>query len=71
MWAWQGQQHQTQQQDSGQSNAQVAGQPQVTHAPQSGPGSQPQEFNEMLQMLQEHSGPPGFDELNMFNTNFE
>ncbi|XP_044008920.1 aryl hydrocarbon receptor nuclear translocator homolog isoform X3 [Aphidius gifuensis] len=71
MWAWQGQQHQAQQQDGGQSNAQVAGQPQVTHAPQSGPGSQPQEFNEMLQMLQEHSGPPGFDELNMFNTNFE
>ncbi|XP_011308585.1 aryl hydrocarbon receptor nuclear translocator homolog isoform X3 [Fopius arisanus] len=71
MWAWQGQQHQGQQQDSGQSNAQVTGQPQATHGPQGGPGTQPQEFNEMLQMLQDQGGPPGFGELDMFGTNFE
>lgn len=72
MWAWQGQQHQgQQQQDGGQSNSQVTGQPQATHGPQGGPGTQPQEFNEMLQMLQDQGGPPGFGELDMFGTNFE
>ncbi|XP_034948401.1 aryl hydrocarbon receptor nuclear translocator homolog isoform X3 [Chelonus insularis] len=71
MWTWQGQQHQTQPQDGGQPNAQVAGPPQATHGPQGATGPQPQELSDMLQMLQEQSGPTGFEELNMFNTNFE
>lgn len=33
------------------------------------PGAQP-ELTDMLQIL-DQSGPPSFDELNMFNTNFE
>lgn len=71
MWAWQGQQHQTQQQDNGQSNTQVTGQAQPTHGPQGAGGPQPQELSDMLQMLQEQGGASGFEELNMFNTNFE
>ncbi|KAK0173667.1 hypothetical protein PV328_006829 [Microctonus aethiopoides] len=71
MWAWQGQQHQTQQQDGGQSNTQVTGQAQPTHGPQGAGGPQPQELSDMLQMLQEQGGASGFEELNMFNTNFE
>ncbi|XP_043281795.1 aryl hydrocarbon receptor nuclear translocator homolog isoform X3 [Venturia canescens] len=72
MWAWQSQQHQAPQQDGGQTNNQVAGQqPQSSHGAQGGPGSQPQELSDMLQMLQDQGGAPGFEELNMFTTNFE
>ncbi|XP_008551069.1 aryl hydrocarbon receptor nuclear translocator homolog isoform X2 [Microplitis demolitor] len=84
MWAWQAQQHQAQQQDGGQANPQVTGQPQPTHGPHGPHGShsthgsqgghgphQPQELSDMLQMLQEQGGASGFEELNMFNTNFE
>lgn len=67
MWGWQ-QQHQTPQPD-GQTNAQVAAQP--PHPGQAGPGTQPQELSDMLQMLQDQGGSSGFEELNMFNTNFE
>ncbi|XP_012277211.1 aryl hydrocarbon receptor nuclear translocator homolog isoform X2 [Orussus abietinus] len=70
MWGWQGQQHPAAQPD-GQSSAQVAGQPQPPHAAQGGPGPQPQELSDMLQMLQDQGGASGFEELNMFNTNFE
>ncbi|KAF7393988.1 hypothetical protein HZH68_010807 [Vespula germanica] len=72
MWGWQGQQHQTPQQDAAQSNPQVAGQTQPPHPTQAGgPGTQPQELSDMLQMLQDQGGASGFEELNMFNTNFE
>ncbi|XP_047354497.1 aryl hydrocarbon receptor nuclear translocator homolog isoform X1 [Vespa velutina] len=72
MWGWQGQQHQTPQQDAAQSNPQVAGQTQPPHPAQAGgPGTQPQELSDMLQMLQDQGGASGFEELNMFNTNFE
>ncbi|XP_015608322.1 aryl hydrocarbon receptor nuclear translocator homolog isoform X2 [Cephus cinctus] len=71
MWGWQGQQHQAAQQDTGQSNSQVTGQPQPPHAAQPGPGPQPQELSDMLQMLQDQGGASGFEELNMFNTTFE
>lgn len=72
MWAWQNQQHQGPQQDGGQSNNQVPGQQaQSSHGAQGGPGSQPQELSDMLQMLQDQGGAPGFEELNMFTTNFE
>ncbi|CAL7939029.1 unnamed protein product [Xylocopa violacea] len=71
MWGWQSQQHQAPQQDGGQSNPQVAGQAQPPHPSQGGPGTQPQELSDMLQMLQDQGGASGFEELNMFNTNFE
>ncbi|XP_076681494.1 aryl hydrocarbon receptor nuclear translocator homolog tgo isoform X4 [Andrena cerasifolii] len=71
MWGWQSQQHQAPQQDGGQSNPQVAGQAQPPHPAQGGPGTQPQELSDMLQMLQDQGGASGFEELNMFNTNFE
>ncbi|XP_020719939.2 aryl hydrocarbon receptor nuclear translocator homolog isoform X2 [Bombus vosnesenskii] len=71
MWGWQSQQHQAPQQDGGQSNPQVAGQAQQPHPSQGGPGTQPQELSDMLQMLQDQGGASGFEELNMFNTNFE
>ncbi|XP_043797503.1 aryl hydrocarbon receptor nuclear translocator homolog isoform X3 [Apis laboriosa] len=71
MWGWQSQQHQTPQQDGGQSNPQVTGQAQQPHPSQGGPGTQPQELSDMLQMLQDQGGASGFEELNMFNTNFE
>ncbi|XP_053984485.1 aryl hydrocarbon receptor nuclear translocator homolog isoform X3 [Hylaeus anthracinus] len=71
MWGWQSQQHQTPQQDGGQSNPQVTGQAQPPHPAQGGPGTQPQELSDMLQMLQDQGGASGFEELNMFNTNFE
>ncbi|KAG7206403.1 hypothetical protein KM043_003764 [Ampulex compressa] len=71
MWGWQSQQHQAPQQDGGQSNPQVAGQAQPAHPAQGGPGTQPQELSDMLQMLQDQGGASGFEELNMFNTNFE
>ncbi|XP_011687128.1 PREDICTED: aryl hydrocarbon receptor nuclear translocator homolog isoform X2 [Wasmannia auropunctata] len=74
MWGWQSQQHQTQQPD-GQTGAQVPAQAQPPHPGQAGPGTQPQELSEMLQMLQDQSatcGSSGFDEtLNMFTTSFE
>ncbi|XP_011642939.1 aryl hydrocarbon receptor nuclear translocator homolog isoform X4 [Pogonomyrmex barbatus] len=70
MWGWQSQQHQTQQPD-GQTGAQVAAQAQPPHPGQTGPGTQPQELSDMLQMLQDQGGSSGFEELNMFNTNFE
>lgn len=70
MWGWQGQQHQAPQPD-GQNNAQVAAQAQPQHPNQTGPGTQPQELSDMLQMLQDQGGSSGFEELNMFNTNFE
>ncbi|XP_026666608.1 aryl hydrocarbon receptor nuclear translocator homolog isoform X3 [Ceratina calcarata] len=69
MWGWQSQQHQAPQQDSGQPNPQVAGQAQPPHPSQG--GTQPQELSDMLQMLQDQGGASGFEELNMFNTNFE
>ncbi|XP_017763100.1 PREDICTED: aryl hydrocarbon receptor nuclear translocator homolog isoform X4 [Eufriesea mexicana] len=71
MWGWQSQQHQAPQQDGGQSNPQVTGQAQPPHPSQGGPGTQPQELSDMLQMLQDQGGASGFEELNMFNTNFE
>lgn len=71
MWGWQSQQHQAPQQDGGQSNPQVTGQAQQPHPSQGGPGTQPQELSDMLQMLQDQGGASGFEELNMFNTNFE
>ncbi|XP_076396349.1 aryl hydrocarbon receptor nuclear translocator homolog tgo isoform X3 [Megachile rotundata] len=71
MWGWQSQQHQAPQQDDGQSNPQVAGQAPPPHPSQGGPGTQPQELSDMLQMLQDQGGASGFEELNMFNTNFE
>ncbi|XP_046416067.1 aryl hydrocarbon receptor nuclear translocator homolog isoform X1 [Neodiprion virginianus] len=74
MWGWQGQQHQgphQAQQDGGQAGAPVANQGQGPHPSQGGPGAQPQELSDMLQMLQDQGGAPGFEELNMFNTNFE
>ncbi|XP_076544360.1 aryl hydrocarbon receptor nuclear translocator homolog tgo isoform X3 [Osmia lignaria lignaria] len=71
MWGWQSQQHQAPQQDGGQSNPQVAAQAQPPHPSQGGPGTQPQELSDMLQMLQDQGGASGFEELNMFNTNFE
>lgn len=71
MWGWQSQQHQAPQQDGGQSNPQVAGQAQPPHPAQGGPSTQPQELSDMLQMLQDQGGASGFEELNMFNTNFE
>lgn len=71
MWGWQSQQHQTPQQDGGQSNPQVTGQAQPPHPAQGGSGTQPQELSDMLQMLQDQGGASGFEELNMFNTNFE
>ncbi|XP_015429561.1 PREDICTED: aryl hydrocarbon receptor nuclear translocator homolog isoform X3 [Dufourea novaeangliae] len=71
MWGWQSQQHQAPQPDGGQSNPQVTGQPQPPHPSQGGPGTQPQELSDMLQMLQDQGGASGFEELNMFNTNFE
>ncbi|XP_070171119.1 aryl hydrocarbon receptor nuclear translocator homolog isoform X1 [Polyergus mexicanus] len=70
MWGWQNQQHQTPQPD-GQTGAQVAAQAQPPHPGQAGPGTQPQELSDMLQMLQDQGGSSGFEELNMFNTNFE
>jgi len=70
MWGWQSQQHQTAQPD-GQTGAQVTAQAQPPHPGQTGPGTQPQELSDMLQMLQDQSGSSGFEELNMFNTNFE
>jgi len=70
MWGWQSQQHQTQQPD-GQAGAQVSAQAQPPHPGQAGPGTQPQELSDMLQMLQDQGGSSGFEELNMFNTNFE
>ncbi|XP_014613538.1 aryl hydrocarbon receptor nuclear translocator homolog isoform X2 [Polistes fuscatus] len=72
MWGWQGQQHQTPQQDAAQSNPQVTGQSQPPHPTQAGgPGTQPQELSDMLQMLQDQGGASGFEELNMFTTTFE
>lgn len=71
MWGWQSQQHQAPQPDGGQSNPQVTGQAQPPHPAQGGPGTQPQELSDMLQMLQDQGGASGFEELNMFNTNFE
>ncbi|XP_024875953.1 aryl hydrocarbon receptor nuclear translocator homolog isoform X2 [Temnothorax curvispinosus] len=70
MWGWQSQQHQTQQPD-GQTGPQVPAQAQPPHPGQAGPGTQPQELSDMLQMLQDQGGSSGFEELNMFNTNFE
>ncbi|XP_011162696.1 aryl hydrocarbon receptor nuclear translocator homolog isoform X2 [Solenopsis invicta] len=70
MWGWQSQQHQTQQPD-GQTGAQVSAQAQPPHPGQAGPGTQPQELSDMLQMLQDQGGSSGFEELNMFNTSFE
>ena len=70
MWGWQGQQHQTQQQDNGQNSAQVPGQGQQTHAVPGAPGPQPQELSDMLQMLQDQGGASGFEDLTMFNANF-
>ncbi|RLU24817.1 hypothetical protein DMN91_002907 [Ooceraea biroi] len=71
MWGWQSQQHQTPQPD-GQTGAQVAAQAQPQpHPGQAGPGAQPQELSDMLQMLQDQGGSSGFEELNMFTTNFE
>ncbi|XP_011863101.1 PREDICTED: aryl hydrocarbon receptor nuclear translocator homolog isoform X4 [Vollenhovia emeryi] len=70
MWGWQSQQHQTQQPD-GQTGPQVSAQAQPPHPGQAGPGTQPQELSDMLQMLQDQGGSSGFEELNMFNTNFE
>lgn len=70
MWGWQSQQHQAPQPD-GQTGAQVAAQAQPPHPTQAGPGTQPQELSDMLQMLQDQGGSSGFEELNMFNTNFE
>ena len=71
MWAWQGQQHQASQPDGGPTNAQVPAQTQPPHATQAAPGSQQQELSDMLQMLQEQTNTSGFEELNMFGTNFE
>ncbi|XP_020710114.2 aryl hydrocarbon receptor nuclear translocator homolog isoform X2 [Athalia rosae] len=74
MWGWQGQQHQgthQAQQDGGQSGAPGPPQNQGSHPSQGGPGPQPQELSDMLQMLQDQGGASGFEELNMFNTNFE
>ncbi|XP_070529196.1 aryl hydrocarbon receptor nuclear translocator homolog isoform X4 [Cardiocondyla obscurior] len=70
MWGWQSQQHQTQQPD-GQTGPQVSGQAQPPHPGQAGPGTQPQELSDMLQMLQDQGGSSSFEDLNMFNTNFE
>ncbi|XP_032680190.1 aryl hydrocarbon receptor nuclear translocator homolog isoform X3 [Odontomachus brunneus] len=70
MWGWQSQQHQTPQSD-GQAGAQVATQAQPPHPGQAGPGTQPQELSDMLQMLQDQGGSSGFEELNMFTTTFE
>ena len=70
MWGWQGQQHQTQQQDNGQNSAQVPGQGKQTHAVPGTPGPQPQELSDMLQMLQDQGGASGFEDLTMFNANF-
>lgn len=69
MWGWQSQ-HQTPQPD-GQAGAQVATQAQPPHPGQAGPGTQPQELSDMLQMLQDQGGSSGFEELNMFTTSFE
>lgn len=74
MWGWQGQQHQgphQSQQDGGQAGTPVSAQSQGPHPSQGGPGPQPQELSDMLQMLQDQGGASGFEELNMFNTNFE
>ncbi|XP_012063133.1 PREDICTED: aryl hydrocarbon receptor nuclear translocator homolog [Atta cephalotes] len=71
MWGWQSQQHQQTQQPDGQTGAQVSAQAQPPHPGQAGPGTQPQELSDMLQMLQDQGGSSGFEELNMFNTNFE
>ncbi|XP_011150739.1 aryl hydrocarbon receptor nuclear translocator homolog isoform X2 [Harpegnathos saltator] len=70
MWGWQSQQHQTPQPD-GQAGAQVAAQAQPPHPGQAGPGTQPQELSDMLQMLQDQGGSSGFEELNMFTSTFE
>ncbi|XP_059479772.1 aryl hydrocarbon receptor nuclear translocator homolog isoform X3 [Neocloeon triangulifer] len=67
MWQWQ---NSSQASDSGPgSSSSSAGPPPGP----SGPGgpTQPQELTEMLQMLQEQSGTGNFEDLNMFNTNFE
>lgn len=67
MWSWQGQQqHQGPPQDAtGQTNAQVGGQPQAPHPAATGaPGPQTQELSDMLQMFQDQ-------ELSMFNASFE
>ncbi|XP_066591882.1 aryl hydrocarbon receptor nuclear translocator homolog isoform X2 [Prorops nasuta] len=71
IWGWQGQQHQNPQADGGHANSQVAGQAPPPHPTQGGTTAQPQELSEMLQMLQDQGGASGFEELNMFNTNFE
>lgn len=71
MWAWQGQQHQGPQPDGGQPNPQVPAQSQQPHSGQAQPVPQQQELSDMLQMLQEQTNTSGFEELNMFGTNFE
>ncbi|KAF4520745.1 hypothetical protein B566_EDAN007374 [Ephemera danica] len=72
MWQWQ---NSSQASDSGpgssgSSAGPPTGGPPVTQGGPPGPG-QPQELTDMLQMLQDQGGTTSFEDLNMFNTNFE
>lgn len=67
MWTWPPQsQHSIAPQDV-QTNSQIVVQAQTTHPT----NSQTHELSDMLQMLQDQGGASGFEDLNMFNTNFE
>ncbi len=64
MWQWQGQGHAPDPTPSG-TNVSQQQQPGPGHSQGTG------ELQDMLQMLDPHTGAAPFEDLNMFNTNFE